>query len=83
MGYDVCDVWYMLFQVTEKGSMIVQELSHVVNVSAVLAKERYVGIVHTNIHYTARLLLTEQAGRVCRDESIQGLRFFPNKFLQF
>ncbi|XP_065886367.1 vacuolar protein-sorting-associated protein 36-like [Dysidea avara] len=55
--------------VTEKGSMIVQDLCHTVNVSAVLAKER--------------LLLTEQAGRICRDESIQGLRFFPNKFLQF
>lgn len=30
---------------------------------------------------TPRLLLTEQAGKICRDESIQGLRFYPNKFL--
>lgn len=29
-----------------------------------------------------RLLDSEKFGLVCRDESIQGLRFFPNKFLQ-
>lgn len=28
-----------------------------------------------------RLLDCENVGLVCRDESIQGLRFFPNKFL--
>lgn len=29
-----------------------------------------------------RLLTTERAGYVCRDESIEGLRFYPNLFLQ-
>lgn len=29
-----------------------------------------------------RLLLAEKNGLLCRDESIQGLSFFPNKFLQ-
>ena len=66
--------------------MIVQDLCHTVNVSAVLAKERWVlSTTLTNMYSMTlvRLLLTEQAGRICRDESIQGLRFFPNKFLQF
>lgn len=28
-----------------------------------------------------RLLVTEQAGKACRDDSVEGLRFYPNLFL--
>ena len=28
-----------------------------------------------------RLLLTEKVGGVCRDDTVEGLRFFPNLFL--
>ncbi|GLH07104.1 Vacuolar protein-sorting-associated protein 36 [Gryllus bimaculatus] len=31
---------------------------------------------------TERLLTTEKFGLACRDESIEGLRFYPNRFLQ-
>ena len=29
-----------------------------------------------------RLLVTEKAGTLCRDDSVEGLRFYPNKFLE-
>ncbi|XP_015750640.1 PREDICTED: vacuolar protein-sorting-associated protein 36-like [Acropora digitifera] len=29
-----------------------------------------------------RLLVTEQAGKACRDDSVEGLRFYPNRFLE-
>ena len=28
-----------------------------------------------------RLLITEKAGKACRDDSVEGLRFYPNRFL--
>jgi len=28
-----------------------------------------------------RLLTAEHAGKLCRDESMEGLRFYPNEFL--
>ena len=28
--------------------------------------------------YCCRLLVTEQAGKACRDDSVEGLRFYPN-----
>ncbi|XP_014669725.1 PREDICTED: vacuolar protein-sorting-associated protein 36-like [Priapulus caudatus] len=51
----------------EKGSLTANELSQLVGVSVILAKER--------------LLATEKFGGVCRDDSIEGLRFYPNLFL--
>ena len=30
----------------------------------------------------SRLLVTEKAGAICRDDSVEGLRFYPNKFLE-
>ena len=33
------------------------------------------------VHLFFRLLLTEQAGKLCRDDSLEGLRFYPNRFL--
>ncbi len=32
--------------------------------------------------FPRRLLITENAGAICRDDSVEGLRFFPNKFLE-
>ena len=39
--------------------------------------------LHVNQFYNFffRLLLAEQAGKLCRDDSLEGLRFYPNKFL--
>lgn len=51
----------------EMGSLSAEELSKVVGTTVVLAKER--------------LRLTEQSGKACRDDSVQGLRFYPNYFL--
>ncbi|KAK3100607.1 hypothetical protein FSP39_022507 [Pinctada imbricata] len=53
--------------VEKSGSVTAEELSREAGVSVILAKER--------------LLLTEKVGGVCRDESVEGLRFYPNLFL--
>lgn len=49
-------------------SLSVEELARVLGISLLLAQER--------------LLTAERAGKVCRDESIEGLRFYPNLFMQ-
>lgn len=51
----------------EKGSLTAEELSQIAGISVVLAKER--------------LLSSEKLGRTCRDDSIEGLRFYPNLLL--
>ncbi|ESO92493.1 hypothetical protein LOTGIDRAFT_202604 [Lottia gigantea] len=53
--------------VGENGNCTAEELAQCLGVSVLLAKER--------------LLLTEKVGGVCRDETIEALRFFPNLFL--
>lgn len=53
--------------VKEKESVSVEELARIKSISIILAQER--------------LLTTERAGNLCRDESMEGLRFFPNLFL--
>lgn len=56
-------------EIIEKSeSMSVEELAKQVNISIILAQER--------------LLTAERSGYICRDESIEGLRFYPNLFLQ-
>ena len=49
------------------GSLTAEELSRSAGISVVLAKER--------------LLSAEQAGKACRDDTVEGLRFYPNRFL--
>ncbi|EDW70309.1 vacuolar protein-sorting-associated protein 36 [Drosophila virilis] len=49
-------------------SLAVEELAKQLGISLLLAKER--------------LLVAERLGRVCRDESVEGLRFYPNLLLQ-
>ncbi|CAH0561245.1 unnamed protein product [Brassicogethes aeneus] len=51
----------------EKESISAEELSQLLGISTTLAKER--------------LLSTERYGKCCRDDSIEGLRFYPNLFL--
>lgn len=51
----------------ESGSLSASELAHAVGTSVLLAMER--------------LRLTEEGGKACRDDSVQGLRFYPNYFL--
>ncbi|KAG8190593.1 hypothetical protein JTE90_017858 [Oedothorax gibbosus] len=51
----------------EKGSLTAMELSVLTKVRLVIAKER--------------LLNLERQGIACRDDSIEGLRFYPNRFL--
>lgn len=53
--------------VIEAGSLTAEELARAAGVAVVLAKER--------------LLAAEQVGRLCRDDNVQGLRFYPNLFL--
>ncbi|EFA02261.1 vacuolar protein-sorting-associated protein 36 [Tribolium castaneum] len=51
----------------DKGSLSSEELAQALGISVTLAKER--------------LLTAEKHGKSCRDDSIEGLRFYPNKFL--
>ncbi|XP_057666501.1 vacuolar protein-sorting-associated protein 36 [Diorhabda carinulata] len=53
--------------VEEKESLSAEELSQQLGISLTLAKER--------------LLTAERYGKCCRDDSIEGLRFYPNLFL--
>ena len=49
-----------------------------------LATERYCNnyyYYYCHVISINRLLTTEEAGGVCRDDSVEGLRFYPNKFL--
>lgn len=55
-------------QVEKAESLSVEELAQLLSISLLLAQER--------------LQTAERAGKICRDESIEGLRFFPNRFLQ-
>lgn len=53
--------------IEDSGSLSSQELSQKLGISLTLAKER--------------LLTAEKYGKACRDDSIEGLRFYPNLFL--
>ncbi|CAG4941120.1 unnamed protein product [Colias eurytheme] len=53
--------------IEENGSLTPIKLSQIANVSVLLARER--------------LFTTERLGMACRDESIEGLAFYPNLFL--
>ncbi|XP_031628014.1 vacuolar protein-sorting-associated protein 36 [Contarinia nasturtii] len=56
------------FEAVEKAkSITVEELAQLLSISLLLAQER--------------LLTAERAGKICRDDSIEGLRFYPNLFL--
>ncbi|KAM9782068.1 vacuolar protein-sorting-associated protein 36-like [Syngnathus typhle] len=55
-----------LDNVTEKGSLTAEEFAKLVGLSVLLSKER--------------LLLAEKMGHLCRDDSVEGLRFYPNTF---
>ncbi|XP_073844083.1 vacuolar protein sorting 36 [Musca autumnalis] len=54
--------------VQESTSLAVEELAKARNISLILAKER--------------LLTAERLGKLCRDESLEGLRFYPNYILE-
>lgn len=54
-------------QVRAHESMSVEELASEMNISILLANERF--------------LNAERLGKVCRDESIEGLRFYANLFV--
>ncbi|XP_029336542.1 vacuolar protein-sorting-associated protein 36 [Mus caroli] len=53
--------------VSERGSLTSEEFAKLVGMSVLLAKER--------------LLLAEKMGHLCRDDSVEGLRFYPNLFM--
>ncbi|ENN81866.1 vacuolar protein-sorting-associated protein 36 [Dendroctonus ponderosae] len=53
--------------VEDCGSLSAEELSQKLGISVILAKER--------------LLVAEKHGKTCRDDAIEGLRFYPNLFL--
>jgi ESCRT-II complex subunit VPS36 len=56
-----------LTQIEEAQTLTVEELSKILSCSVILARER--------------LLTAERAGKICRDESIEGIKFYPNRFL--
>ncbi|XP_054714251.1 vacuolar protein-sorting-associated protein 36-like [Uloborus diversus] len=51
----------------EHGSLTADELSILSKATVIIAKER--------------LLFLEREGKACRDDSVEGLRFYPNRFL--
>lgn len=53
--------------VSDSESLTAQQLANLIEMSVFLAKER--------------LVLAEKMGKLCRDESVEGLRFFVNKFV--
>jgi ESCRT-II complex subunit VPS36 len=48
-------------------SLTAHDLAHQIGIAIMLASER--------------LAITEKAGRICKDDSVEGLRFYPNRFL--
>uniref|UniRef100_A0A3B3CAE6 Vacuolar protein-sorting-associated protein 36 n=1 Tax=Oryzias melastigma TaxID=30732 RepID=A0A3B3CAE6_ORYME len=52
--------------VADKGSLTAEEFAKLLGLSVLLSKER--------------LLLAEKMGHLCRDDSVEGLRFYPNLF---
>jgi len=57
----------LMNQLESVGSFTPEEMSTSLGLSVILAKER--------------LLTVESEGLVCRDDSVEGLRFYPNRFL--
>lgn len=55
-------------EVEKSNSMNVEDLARILGISWLLAQER--------------LLTAERYGKLCRDESIEGLKFYPNLFLK-
>lgn len=53
--------------VVEAGSLTSEELSKMAGIAIVLARER--------------LLAAEEKGKLCRDDTVEGLRFYPNLLL--
>ncbi|GFN75050.1 vacuolar protein-sorting-associated protein 36 [Plakobranchus ocellatus] len=53
--------------VQKQGHLTSEQLAQLLGLSVVLAKER--------------LLMAEKMGGVCRDETVEGLNFYPNRFL--
>jgi len=53
--------------VEEKGSLSCEEFGELLGLAITLAKER--------------LLLSEKAGKLCRDDTVEGLRFYLNQFV--
>lgn len=53
-------------RVEKEGSLTIEECARIEGISVLLAHERF--------------LIAERAGKVCRDESVEGLRFYPNLF---
>lgn len=54
--------------IDEHGSLSAEQLSPLVHIPVILAKER--------------LICAEQKGLACRDDTVEGLRFYPNLFLE-
>uniref|UniRef100_A0AAQ4NZM5 Vacuolar protein-sorting-associated protein 36 n=1 Tax=Gasterosteus aculeatus aculeatus TaxID=481459 RepID=A0AAQ4NZM5_GASAC len=55
-----------LDNVSDKGSLTAEEFAKLLGLSVLLSKER--------------LLLAEKMGHLCTDDSVEGLRFYPNLF---
>ena len=75
------------FQLEREGSLSAEGLARLAAVSITLATERLAWLTfsleeeHLSLFLSYRLLITEKAGKACRDDSVEGLRFYPNRFL--
>jgi ESCRT-II complex subunit VPS36 len=67
----------------ESAGLSAEEMAHADGMAVVLARERcgqdvdLKFLAHGNF---SRLLYAEKLGHLCRDESVEGLRFYANRF---
>lgn len=67
-SYDAASEAFKVSEILkDKGSLTADELSVISKATIIIAKER--------------LLYLEKEGVACRDDSVEGLRFYPNRFL--
>lgn len=67
-GFDDMEMSHRIQELSESDAdgVSAADVAHVLHVSIVVAKEQ--------------LLIAEQSGVLCRDDTINGIFFFPNKF---
>lgn len=54
---------------------------YITDLVIIIMQVQLISCIHVCICCSCRLLVTERTGLVCRDDSVEGLRFYPNRFL--
>lgn len=76
---------HVCLQVEQAKSMSADQLANTLAIPVVLARERFACSRFESISgesSPSRLIAAETQGFLCRDDSIEGLRFYPNLFEQ-